>query len=178
MTTDPSGRHLVRAEGDAVAFTRTFRAGIDDVWAAVTESDRLARWIGFYSGDPLSGHVDFTMNAEGEENMSPTRYDIRRCEPPRVLRVHTADDFGTWDLIIELSEADGVTTLVLSQIIDDPSTIENTGPGWEYYLDRLSAAIGGSDPDVIDFDDYYPSQRDYYLAVGQSVTGDAGSPQP
>ncbi|NED64027.1 polyketide cyclase, partial [Streptomyces sp. SID10244] len=66
----------------------------------------------------------------------------------------------------------------LSQIIDDPSTIENTGPGWEYYLDRLSAAIGGSDPDVIDFDDYYPSQRDYYLAVGQSVTGDAGSPQP
>ncbi|MDL9947913.1 hypothetical protein QSJ19_20480 [Gordonia sp. ABSL11-1] len=68
----------------------------------------------------------------------PTRYDIRRCEPPHVLRVHTTDGFGTWDLIVELIEEDGVTTLTLSQIVDDPVTIENTGPGWEYYLDRLS----------------------------------------
>ncbi|AZG48526.1 SRPBCC family protein [Gordonia insulae] len=175
MTPIPTGEHRVRAEGDAVAFTRTYRAGIDDVWAAVTESDRLARWIGFYSGDPKQGHVAFTMNAEGEENMTPTRYDIRACEPPRLLRVHTTDDFGTWDLIVELAESDGVTTLTLSQIIDDPTTIENTGPGWEYYLDRLSAAIDETDPGAIDFDDYYPAQRDYYLRIQHVVAERAGS---
>jgi uncharacterized protein YndB with AHSA1/START domain len=171
----PTGWHRDRPEGAAVEFTRTYRAAIADVWAAVTESDRLARWIGFYDGDPRLGHVAFTMNAEGEENMTPTRYDIRRCEPPHVLRVHTTDDFGTWDLIVELIEEDGVTTLTLSQIIDDPTTIENTGPGWEYYLDRLSAVLRGTDPGDIDFDDYYPAQRGYYLSVQREVTEHDGS---
>ncbi len=98
MTLIPSGRRRLRPEGDAVEFTRTYRTPISDVWAAVTESDRLARWIGFYTGDPTQGYVQFTMNAEGEDNMIPVRYDIRRCEPPRVLQIRATDDFGTWDL--------------------------------------------------------------------------------
>jgi uncharacterized protein YndB with AHSA1/START domain len=174
MTTTPTGFFAPRDEGDAVSFVRTFRAPIDDVWAAVTESDRLARWIGFYTGDPTQGHVEFTMNAEGDE-VVPARYNIRRCEPPQVLQIHTTDDFGTWDLIVELTENDGVTTLTLSQIIDDPTTIENTGPGWEYYLDRLISALTGADPNVIDFDDYYPAQQEYYLAIQRRLT-DGTSP--
>ncbi len=170
MTTTPTGLFSPREEGDAVSFVRTFNAPIDDVWAAVTESDRLARWIGFFTGDPEQGHVDFTMNAEGDD-VTPARYDIRRCEPPRTLQVHTTDDFGTWDLIVELVESDGVTTLTLSQIIHDPTTIENTGPGWEYYLDRLVAALTDADPGAIDFDDYYPAQKEYYLAIQEKLTG-------
>ncbi|PYE11768.1 uncharacterized protein YndB with AHSA1/START domain [Williamsia limnetica] len=170
MTTTPTGLFSQRDEGDAVSFVRTFNAPIDDVWAAVTESDRLARWIGFFTGDPEQGYVEFTMNAEGDD-VTPARYNIRRCEPPRVLQVHTTDDFGTWDLIVELVETDGVTTLTLSQIIDDPKTIENTGPGWEYYLDRLVAALTDADPNAIDFDDYYPAQKGYYLAIQEKLTG-------
>ncbi|WP_207843046.1 SRPBCC family protein [Williamsia soli] len=170
MTTTPTGLFSQRDEGDAVSFVRTFNAPIDDVWAAVTESDRLARWIGFFTGDPEQGHVEFTMNAEGDD-VTPARYDIRRCEPPRILQVHTTDDFGTWDLIVELVEKDNVTTLTLSQIIHDPTTIENTGPGWEYYLDRLVAALTGADPGAIDFDDYYPAQQEYYLAIQGKLTG-------
>ncbi|GAC66670.1 SRPBCC family protein [Gordonia soli] len=173
MTTTPSGFFQRRAEGPAVSFQRTFRAPAADVWDAITESDRLARWIGYWTGDPADGHVQFTMNAEGDENMTPARYDIRRCEPPTVLQVHTTDDFGTWDLIAELTEVEGVTTLTLSQIIDDVATIENTGPGWEYYLDRLVAAATGADPELIDFDDYYPAQQAYYLGIQQEVV-DAG----
>ena len=169
----PSGRHRVRRDGDVVEFTRTYRAAVDDVWAAVTESDRLARWIGFFDGDPDEGHVAFTMNAEGEENMTPVRYDIRRCEPPHVLQVHTTDDAGTWDLILELDENSGITTLRLSQIVHDPEVIESTGPGWEYYLDRLSAVVTGTDPADLDFDDYYPAQREYYLTVRDRVNASA-----
>lgn len=169
----PSGRHRVRRDGDVVEFTRTYRAAVDDVWAAVTESDRLARWIGFFDGDPDEGYVAFTMNAEGEENMTPVRYDIRRCEPPHVLQVHTTDDAGTWDLILELDENSGITTLRLSQIVHDPEVIESTGPGWEYYLDRLSAVVTGTDPADLDFDDYYPAQREYYLTVRDRVNASA-----
>lgn len=32
-----------------LVFERTFHAPIEDVWAAVTESDRLARWIGVWT---------------------------------------------------------------------------------------------------------------------------------
>ncbi|MEE4021738.1 SRPBCC family protein [Gordonia sp. PKS22-38] len=175
MTTIPTGRRRLRPEGDSVEFTRTYRASIEDVWAAVTESDRLARWIGFYSGDPQEGHVQFTMNAEGEDNMVPVRYDIRRCEPPRILQIHTTDDFGTWDLVVELAEARGITTLTLAEIVNDPATIENTGPGWEYYLDRLTATMDGTDPATIDFDDYYPTQREYYLRIQRAIIDAATS---
>ncbi|MXP20659.1 polyketide cyclase [Gordonia sp. HNM0687] len=171
----PTGRHRSRPEGDAVEFTRTYRASIQDVWAAVTESDRLARWIGFYSGDPREGHVQFTMNAEGEDNMIPVRYDIRRCEPPRILQIHATDDFGTWDLVVELTEDRGITTLTLAEIVNDPSMIENTGPGWEYYLDRLIAAMDGTDPAAIDFDDYYPTQQEYYRRIQRAITDSAAS---
>ena len=41
--------------------TRTFAAPIEDVWAAITEPERLARWIGTWTGDPASGRVRFAM---------------------------------------------------------------------------------------------------------------------
>ncbi|HEY5852863.1 MAG TPA: SRPBCC family protein [Aldersonia sp.] len=153
---------------DAVVFERTFAAPIDDVWAAVTESERLARWFGYYTGDPSDGYVMLTMNAE-DEPMPPSRCDIVVCEPPRKLQVRLVDAVGTWNLVAALSESAGVTTATLTQIVDDPKMIENTGPGWEYYLDRLVAAQAGSDRGVIDFADYYPAQRDYYLAIQEAV---------
>ena len=75
--------------------------------------------------------------------------------------------------VATLSESAGVTTATLTQIISDPKMIENTGPGWEYYLDRLVAAQAGADPSTIDFADYYPAQRDYYLAIQEAVIGSA-----
>jgi len=170
MSPIPTGRRAAVDGADAVAFERTFAAPIDDVWAAITESDRLARWIGYYTGDPADGYVMLTMNAE-EEPMTPSRCEIVVCEPPRLLRVRLVDAVGTWNLIATLSESTGVTTATLTQIIDDPKVIENTGPGWEYYLDRLVAAQSGSDPGAVDFADYYPAQRDYYLAIQEAVIG-------
>ena len=60
--------------------TREFRAPIEDVWAAVTEPERLARWIGTFSGDPASGQVAFRMTAE--EGAART-LEIRGRTPPR-----------------------------------------------------------------------------------------------
>jgi uncharacterized protein YndB with AHSA1/START domain len=171
MTATPTGR-LGRQDGrDAVVFERTFTAPITDVWAAITESDRLERWFGTWTGDPASGSVLVRMNAEGEEAPVST-FTIDRCEPPRLLGVSAVDESGTWVLVAELTAAGGVTTLRFSQVIADPAMIENTGPGWDYYLDRLVAAETGGDPGALDFDrDYYPAQRDHYVSIQKALAG-------
>jgi uncharacterized protein YndB with AHSA1/START domain len=161
MTAHPTGRST-RVDGrPAVVYERSFDAPIEDVWAAVTESDRLARWIGTWTGDPASGSVQFQMNAEGDD-VPQSRYDILHCEPPRRLELQ----LSVWVLNLNLRQEGRTTILSLTQLVDDPSHVENTGPGWDYYLDRLVAAETGNDVQAIDFErDYYPAMRDYYLSV-------------
>ena len=42
----PTGRVAEGPLGREIQLTRQFRAPIDAVWAAMTESERLERWIG------------------------------------------------------------------------------------------------------------------------------------
>jgi hypothetical protein len=42
-------------------------------------------------------------------------------------------------------------------------------PGWEYYLDYLVASRNGTT--MPDFNDYYPSQKAYYLDLAAAVKG-------
>ena len=52
MTANPTGRITRLADRYTLFVDRTFQAPIEDVWAAITEPQRLARWIGTWSGDP------------------------------------------------------------------------------------------------------------------------------
>lgn len=167
--TTATGRKEQRADGTYMVLTRTFRAPIQDVWAAITEPDRLARWIGSWTGDPAQGKVRFQMLFEGE-NAEPGEYVIDACDAPVRLELtsHVAFDPNapaTWRLKLGLAEADGVTTLTFAQSTDDPAIAESMGPGWEYYLDRLVATETGGDPAAIDFGDYYPALSGYYRAL-------------
>ncbi len=171
-TTDTSpaatGRRELRDGAPYVVFTRTFRAPIDDVWAAVTESDRLARWIGDWEGDPSEGHVMFRMRYEGDEHPAE-KFTIERCEAPLRLEIRTespAPGGGTetWHLVLDLAEEDGVTTFTFAQSVPDPVMAEGVGPGWDYYLDRMVAAETGADVAAVDFDHYYPALSAHYRA--------------
>lgn len=166
MTTTPrpTGRRDDR-DRDWIVFTRRFRAPIDDVWAAATDPDRMARWIGTWTGDPSSGRVDFAMTAEGED-VPAEPHTIEVCDPPHRLVVSTVDaDGNTWRMRLDLTEADGTTTLVFGQQMTDPDVAASVGPGWDYYLDRLVAAEAGQDVASIDFDDYYPALSDHYRTL-------------
>jgi uncharacterized protein YndB with AHSA1/START domain len=166
-TKQPTGRREDRHGAPYVVLTRTFRAPIDDVWAAITEPDRLARWIGTWTGDPASGSVSFRMLFEGDEAAAEEIYAIDECTAPRRLVLTSTMRYdentpATWHLELDLAEQDGVTTLTFAQSLPDTTWAENIGPGWEYYLDRLVAAETGGDPAVIDFGDYYPALSEPY----------------
>lgn len=162
MNATPSGRIEHTPDGIAVlVLTRDFPADAEVVWAAITEPDRLARWIGAFSGDPASGRVLFRMNAEGEA--PPEAVDIEESDPPRLLAVRTHSASNSWQLRLTLADIDGGTRLTFTQPDIDPVEAESVGPGWEYYLDRLVAAESDGDVDGIDFDrDYYPAMLEYY----------------
>lgn len=159
----PHGR--VSRSGDRLTLhlDRTFRAPIQDVWAAITEPERLARWLGTWRGDPTEGHVLWRMGFE--EGADEHRLDIRECRPPDRLAVTTYVGEQPWYLDVDLSEHDGVTTLSFSQPDADHDDLPSVGPGWEYYLDRLVAAETGVDPAEVDFErDYYPAMAEHYRA--------------
>ncbi|HYO33879.1 MAG TPA: SRPBCC domain-containing protein [Nocardioidaceae bacterium] len=165
MTVKPTGR--IDQDGDirTLRLTRTFRASIDDVWAAVTEPERLERWIGTWTGDPADGRVGFRMTAEEGEPVEE-EMEIRECEPPRRLALVSHVGVQLWQLELDLLEEHGVTTLTFTQVGIDPVEAESVGPGWEYYLDRLVAAETGGDVSAIDFErDYFPAMQDFYRSL-------------
>ena len=164
-TARATGRREMRGGNAYIVMTREFRAPIDDVWAAVTESDRLARWIGTWSGDPADGKVLFQMRYEGDDVPSEV-FVIDECDEPRRLAITTDASYGeqsvTWHLELDLAEADSVTTLTFAQSVPDPTMAHDVGPGWDYYLDRMVVAESGGDVAAVLWDDYYPALSDHY----------------
>ena len=136
------------------------------MWAAITESDRLERWMGSWTGDPASGSVLFRMNAEGDD-VKPETFTIDSCDAPHRLALtsNVEGEQNVWHFVLELAEADGTTTLTFSQSVPDPELAAGVGPGWEYYLDRLVAAQAGGDVGAIDFGDYHPAPSEHYRAL-------------
>lgn len=168
MTTTPipsaTGRREDREGTAYLVFERSFRAPVTDVWAAVTEPDRLRRWIGHWAGDPASGAVSFWMTAESPDAPEETIH-IDECEPPRRLVMRSArpdDDSLEWRWQVDLTEAGGVTTLTFAQEVGDAVLAEEVGPGWDYYLDRMVTAERGEDPDTVLFDRYFPALSEHY----------------
>ena len=110
------------------------------------------------------------MTFEGQEPPGD-EMEIRECAPPRRLAVTSQVGEQRWYLDVDLSEADGVTTLAFSQPDVDPEDALSVGPGWEFYLDRLVAAETGGDLAAIDFErDYYPAMADHYREQRDAAT--------
>jgi uncharacterized protein YndB with AHSA1/START domain len=165
---NPTG--TVDREGRSLVLTRSFAAPVEDVWASITESERLGRWFGTWTGDPADGFVMVTMNAEPEPG-TPLRYDIDACDPPRLLRISANDDAGHWVLAVELAEDDDGTTLTFRQEEVDLSAVGDMGPGWEWYLDRLAAAVAGTEPPgLAEFETDHMALAPAYAAMSEPST--------
>lgn len=159
MTPTPSGRVVPTPTGLDLVLTRSFHAGIDDVWASITEPERTARWMGRWEGEAGPGKT-VQLTPAFEEGAEPGDVEIIECEPPRRLVVSLTSPGQSWLIEIDLSERDGVTELSFVHHLDEDTPAESAGPGWEYYLDKLIASRDGSPQPK--WEDYYPAQKEHY----------------
>lgn len=157
--TSPLGQVLRDDHGMRLEFVRSYDDPIADVWSALTDPDRTARWFGRWSGDPASGSVQVVM--VGEVDATPQAVAVLACEPPNRLLVETGSPDGVWRLEVTLSEHDSGTTLRFVQRLTEPYDASSIGPGWHFYLDRLAAVVQGREIPG-DFDAYYPALQDAY----------------
>jgi uncharacterized protein YndB with AHSA1/START domain len=156
---DRLGEVLRDEAGARLQFVRSYDAPIEDVWSAVTEPERMARWFGGWSGDPATGQVQFEMPMKDGSRTEPVTIDA--CEPPRTLAVTIATPDGPWPLNLTLTSEGDRTVLHFMHRLNEPYDASGVGPGWQYYLDRLGAVLA-DEPVPDDFDSYHPRFAESY----------------
>ncbi|SFK40919.1 SRPBCC family protein [Geodermatophilus ruber] len=144
------GEIAERADGTRrLRFRRSWPDPIEDVWAALTEPERLARWIGTYDGDRGPGGTGvFTMTFEDEP--VGERMTILECDPPRRLVLDWAGE-EYWRVELDLSTDGDRTTLLFTQDFRTEHGIPDVATGWHWYLDKLEAEVSGR-PQPADWD--------------------------
>ena len=148
MTEDlDTRRGVVITEDDGrqrLEFRRSWPDPIGDVWSALTEPDRLARWIGVYQGERrVGGTGTFAMtHEEGEHAGEPTT--IVECDPPRRLVIEwVQQETENWSVALDLWTEEGRTVLSFVQMFPAGADVVDMAMGWHWYLDKFDAEVSG-----------------------------------
>ena len=154
MTDKILGR-LGVAEGKGVVRVEDrYDTDVDDLWAAVTDPERLARWYGKVEGDLRPGGA-FTVYLESADLEAICRVDT--CEPPRRVRITSRESdesaqHGTgpapFDQTIEATlTPDGPQTILAIEVRGLPlDKLEYYGAGWQVHAENLAAHVTHRDP--------------------------------
>ena len=146
-------------------FRRSWPDPIEDVWSALTEPDRLARWIGTYDGGRGTGGTGtFTMTHESEP--AGEAMTIVECDPPRRL-VLAWDGQENWRVDLDLSEEGGRTVLRFAQVFVTTEEVPDVAAGWHWYLDKFEAELTGR-PQPGDWDAFLAEVGPAYSARSAS----------
>jgi uncharacterized protein YndB with AHSA1/START domain len=116
---------------------------IDDLWTALTDPYRLARWIAEVEGDLHLGgefRARFTSGWEGTGR-------VQACEPPRRLLVLTRDADEADEQVLEATlTADGDQTILVIEERGLPiEHLAAHGAGWQVHVEDLAAHLAGRD---------------------------------
>jgi uncharacterized protein YndB with AHSA1/START domain len=119
-----------------------FDTDIDDLWSALTDPGRLARWLGEFEGDlRLGGEFRARFFASGWEGTG--RVDA--CEPPRHLLVTTRHDRQAEEHDIEATlTADGDHSILILEERGMPvNLLAAYGAGIQVHIEDLAAHVAG-----------------------------------
>ncbi len=119
-------------------------AGIDDVWSAITDPARLARWYGEVTGDlRLGGEYRARVFASGWEGTGR----VEACEPARRLVVTGKDPDEPFEDVTDVTlTADGdQTILVFEQRGMSLEYVAGYGAGNQVHLEDLAAYLAGGE---------------------------------
>lgn len=121
-----------------------FDTDMDDLWSALTDPRRLARWLGEVDGDlRQGGEFRARYFASGWEGIC--RVEV--CEPPRRLLLLTKSD-GEPDGVVEatLSADSDHTILVIEDRGVPLDGIAAYGAGDQIHVEDLAAYLAGREP--------------------------------
>lgn len=168
VTRTVGGRSLESGQARMATITRTYPTGIDDLWAACTTAERLARWFLPVRGDLRpGGRYQLEGNAAGT---------VEECDPPH--RFAATWEFGggvSWITVTFTAVDDGHTRVELGHVahVDDelwdtygPGA---TGIGWD--LGLLSLARHLDDPSVRIDEDAFTASAEGRWFVQESAAG-------
>jgi uncharacterized protein YndB with AHSA1/START domain len=129
------GKGVVRMED-------RFDTDIDDVWSALTDPRRLARWYGEVEGDlSLGGEYRARVFASGWEGTGR----VEACEPPRRLLLTGAEPDQQDQHVTEVTlTADGDQTILVVEERGVPlHMLAGYGAGIQVHVEDLGAHLAG-----------------------------------
>jgi uncharacterized protein YndB with AHSA1/START domain len=129
------GKGVVRMED-------LFDTDINDMWSALTDPSRLARWYGEVKGDlRVGGEYRARLFASGWEGTGR----VEACEPPHRLLVSTKAPGEAGDGFIEVTlAADGDETVLVWEERGMPlDLIAAYGAGIQVHVEDLGAHLAG-----------------------------------
>jgi len=171
-TREVGRQNLPEGPARSVVLRRNYPAPADDVWDALTDPERLARWFLPVTGDlRVGGFFQMEGNAGGR---------ILRCERPTelvVTWVFGADIATTTGSEVHLTlspELDGSTELLLRHVaVVDPALWEQYGPGatgvgWDLSFLGLGLHLAGGGLDDAEGWEESPEARAFMVASAES----------
>jgi uncharacterized protein YndB with AHSA1/START domain len=137
------GKGVVRVED-------RFNTDIHDLWSAITDPVRLARWWGEVEGDLRPGG-EFRLVVEWEGTGR-----VEACEPPRYLRVTVRESDESYrkgrgappfdSSIAATLTTDGDATILSIEVKGmELERIAYYGAGWQIHVENLAAYLAGGD---------------------------------
>jgi uncharacterized protein YndB with AHSA1/START domain len=154
------GKGVVRIED-------RFDTGIDDLWSALTDPPRLARWLGEVQGDlRLGGEFRARFFASGWEGTGR----VEACEPPRRLLVLTMQPGKPQEHFIEATlTADGDQTILAWEERGMPlDLLAAYGAGIQVHVEDLAAYLTGGErcDSEMRWAELEPAYQDLVASIG------------
>ena len=152
----PDGRRAVR-------FERRYAASADDLWSALTEPDRLARWL-----DPVTGDLSVGGTVTVHVDDGDGSFQVAECAPPHRLVVRWVHAPDRVSEVTASVAADGTgSRLVLEHTLLAAASAAGYAAGWHWHLRALDAVLRGQQPESwSSFDALY---AEYERAAGASM---------
>jgi uncharacterized protein YndB with AHSA1/START domain len=165
---------------DGVGIVRVeyrYDTDIDNLWSAITDPVRLARWHSRLEGELRPGG-EFRIYVDSDD-WAGTGH-VEQCERPRHFVVTTRESDESWqkgqgvapfDATLEATlVADGHHTILVVEVKGIPlDSIAYYGVGWQIHAENLAAYLAGRERGDVEtrWDDLLPSYLDLAAALGQ-----------
>ena len=157
------------AETKTVTVTQSYPVSIDELWAAVTEGERISRWLMPITGDlRLGGRYQLEGNAGGV---------VERCDQPESFAVTW--EYGammSWLEVRLTATGDGTVLELVHEAPVDPDTWVKYGPGavgvgWDLGLMGLAEHIRTGAPVDPELGMTFPTTSEGQEFIRQAADG-------